>query len=69
MFQFDSKQEDEVMIQLDAKQEDEVVGLDDNEVEDILELVSNDQQRFYIPKKVAKLSGLLQTMMDTGKLT
>jgi hypothetical protein len=47
----------------------EVLSLDDDEkvVIQTIKLVSNDQKEFVLPKKVARISELMRTMIDGGK--
>jgi len=49
------------------KKDDEVKGLDDGGAEEILRLVSQEQEKFPVPKKVALQSELIKTMSEGDK--
>merc|ERR1719253_1663580 len=51
----------------DAKQEEPVLGLDEGDDDETLKLVSQEQEKFTVPIKVARMSELVKTMADTDK--
>jgi len=51
----------------DAKPESDIKGLDDTSNVEILKLVSQDEERFSVTRKVALMSELVKTMIENDK--
>jgi len=49
------------------KKEEEVKGLDDGDKDETLKLVSQEEEKFTVPKKVAMMSELVKTMAEGDK--